>query len=101
MAKFTNRGGVAAADQAGDAVELFLGVEVDDDLAAVGGLDADQDGGAEPLVEVLLELEDVRGLAAGGGEPGLGGVLADAGRAGSARRSRRGPRSGGPRGPRR
>ncbi len=51
---------------------------------------------------MLLQLEDVRGLAAGGGRAGLGRVLADRGSAaGSARRWRRGPRSGGPRGPRR
>ena len=56
----------SAADQVGDPLEFFLRVEVDDDLAAVPALDADEHGRAEARVEVLLELEDVGRLAAAG-----------------------------------
>src|SRR3954452_1350639 len=67
------------ADQVGHPFELLLGIEVDDDLAAVPALHADQDRRAEARVEVLLELEDVGGLPSPGGRAGIGRVLADPG----------------------
>ena len=41
------------------------GVVVDDDLSPLGCLGPDQDGGTEPLVEVLLQLDQVGRLGLG------------------------------------
>src|SRR4051812_15249637 len=81
----TTRASRLAPDQAGDAVELFPAVEVDDDLPALGAFDLDQHGGAEPRVQVLLQLQHVGGLTGTGGRFRVRRVLADAGPGGGRR----------------
>jgi len=53
----------SASDQARDAFELFLRVEIDDDLATIPALDPDQDGRAEALMEMLFQLDHMRRLS--------------------------------------
>src|SRR5512135_3064627 len=74
----------SATDHVRDPVELFLRVEINDDLPFLAASDSDQDGGAETGMEVLLQLDEMGRLASRGGRAGLGRVLADA----SARRGR-------------
>ena len=49
-------------EQRGEAIELFAGLVVDDDLAAIGIAGPDQDGGAQVAMESLFELEEMGGL---------------------------------------
>ena len=49
-------------EERGQAIELFAGLVVDDDLAAIRVSGPDQDGGSEIAMESLLEIEKMGGL---------------------------------------
>ena len=65
----------SASDEVRDAFEFFEGLVFDDELAAFGAFDFDDDGGSEAGVELFFELEDVWSAA---GEV-VGVVLTDSG----------------------
>src|SRR5208337_2295162 len=49
----------ASTQNPGDPIEFFLRIVVDDNLPAIGGLDAEEDDRAEPLVQVGFQLQQV------------------------------------------
>ena len=80
----TFAGYACSFEEGGQAIELFAGLVVDDDLAAIGVSGPDQDGGAKIAMESLLEIEKMGGFD----HDLVRGVLTDPG-------ARRGRYSGG------